>query len=65
MCVSGMVPDNIEEIGEEAWQPDGTTVLGTPIGSAQYTVSKMEGRIAKERILCEAISTAPDLQRAW
>ena len=46
---AGVVPDNIAEVGQEAFQPDGITVLGTPIGSAQYIASKMEERIARER----------------
>ena len=61
---AGVVPDNIAEVGQEAWQPDNITVLGTPIGSAQYIASKMEERIVRERMLWEAIPTVPDLQCA-
>ena len=62
---AGVVPDNIAEIGEAVWQPEGITVLGIPIGTTQYTASKMEERIAKERLLWEAIPTVTDLQCAW
>ena len=41
-------PDNIAEIGQEVWQPEGITVLGTPIGSNHYTATKMDERIAEE-----------------
>ena len=30
---AGIEPENIAEIGQEVWQPEGITVLGTPIGS--------------------------------
>ena len=40
-------------------QPDGITALETPIGSALYIASKMEERIARERMLWEAIPTVP------
>ena len=48
---AGVVPDNIAEVGQEAWQPDGITVLGTPIESAQYIncIENGERRIARER----------------
>ena len=49
----------------ELWQPEGITILGTPIGSAQYISTKMGERIAKEQVLWEAIPTVPDLQCAW
>ena len=62
---SGIEPDNIAEIGQEVWQPEGITVLGTPIGSDQYTATKMDARIAKERRLWDAIPSVPDLQCAW
>ena len=62
---AGVAPDNIAEIGEAVWQPEGITVLGTPIGTAQYTASKMEERIAKERLLWEGIPTVTDFQCAW
>ena len=47
-----MVPDHIAEVGR---QPDGITVLKTPIGSAQNIASKMEERMVRERMLLEAI----------
>ena len=43
-----VVPDNIAEVGQEAWQPDGITVLGTPIGSAQYINCIENGREDRE-----------------
>ena len=62
---AGVVPDDILNVGAEAWQPEGITVLGTPIGSEVYIAEKMEERISKERILWEAIRSVPDLQCAW
>ena len=61
----GIPPDNIADLGPEVWQPEGNTMLGTPIGSEPYVSEKMDQRIAKERALWEAIPTVPDLQCAW
>ena len=62
---AGIVPENVETLGPDAWQPEGITVLGTPIGSPQYIQRKMDERISKERELWMAIPTVPDLQCAW
>ena len=62
---AGIVPENVENLGPHAWQPEGITVLGTPIGSPQYIERKMDERNSKERELWMAIPTVPDLQCAW
>ena len=62
---SGTVPDNVEELGPAVWQPRGIAVLGTPIGSLEYTAERVERRLADERLLWEAIPAVPDLQCAW
>ena len=62
---AGVIPDNVEDVGPEVWQPEGITVLGTPIGSEQFVSRKMAERIEKERQLWRAIPTVPDLQCAW
>ena len=62
---SGTMPDNVEELGPDVWLPRGITVLGTPIGSVEYTTEKVERRLAEERLLWESISAVPDLQCAW
>ena len=54
--------DNIAEIGQEVWQPEGTTVLGTPIGSDRHTSTKTDERIAKERRQWDAIPSVADLK---
>ena len=60
-----IVPEHIEDINPEAWQPAGIKVLGTTIGSDQFVADKMSERIAKERELWDAIPTVPHLQCAW
>ena len=62
---AGVVLNDIRNVGVEAWQPEGITVLGTPIGSELYITERMEERISKERTLWEAIRSVPDLQCAW
>ena len=57
----GVVPEDGDRLGPEEWQKDGITVLGTPIGSAQFVLE----RIAEERLLWDAIPAVPDLQCAW
>ena len=62
---AGVIPENVEALGPDVWQPQGITVLRTPIGSKQYIFSKMAERITKERDLWKAIPRARDLQCAW
>ena len=56
---------NNDELGPEVGQPEGITVFVTAIGAELYVSQKMEERLAKERELCEAIPTVPDLQCTW
>ena len=60
-----IVPESIDDISPDAWQPAGIKVLGTPIGSDEYVADRMSERIAKESALWHAIPTIPDLQCAW
>ena len=62
---AGIVPENVETMGPDAWQLQSITVLGTPIGSPQYIEDKMDERISKEREGWMAIPTVPDLQCTW
>ena len=62
---SGTAPVDIEELGEEAWQPKGLKVLGTPVGSPQVTAEKLRESVEEERRLWDAIQTVKDLQSAW
>ena len=45
---AGVVPDDIMNVGAETWQPEGITVLGTPLGSEVYIAEKMEERISRK-----------------
>ena len=62
---SGIPPPDVHQMGPETWQPEGIKVLGTPIGSTQYTHARMQERIADEQRLWNAIPRVPDLQCAW
>ena len=62
---SGTAPEDIEELGEEAWQPEGLKVLGTPIGSPQITAAKFRERAGEERRFWDVIPTVKNLQCAW
>ena len=61
----GARPESIADRGPDVWQPRGITVLGTPLGSAEYITEKVERRLADERLLWETIPAVPDLQCAW
>ena len=61
----GVEPEHIHTMGENAWQPSGIMVLGTPIGSEQFVREKLQDRIIKERRLWQAIPNVPDLQCGW
>ena len=58
-------PEDIVELGEEAWQPEGLKVLGTPIGSPQFTAAKLRERVEEEQRFWDAISHRENLQCAW
>ena len=50
---------------QDAWQPQGIVVLGTPIGSEEFTRAKLQNRINEERRLWETIPNLPVLQCGW
>ena len=62
---AGVIPEDIHEVGDDAWHPEGINVLGTPIGSGHFITQKMEERIENERDLWRAIPTVLDLQCSW
>ena len=62
---AGRAPEDVQELGPEAWQTQGLKVLGTPIGTPEFVSQKMNDRIEDERRLWETIPVVPDLQCAW
>ena len=58
-------PPHVDQLGPEAWQPEGIKVLGTPIGSEAFIREKVMTRIADEQRLWDAIPRVPDLQCSW
>ena len=51
---SGTASEDIEELGEEVWQPEGLKVLATPVGSPQFIDEKLRERVGEERRLWDA-----------
>ena len=47
------------------WSPQGLKVLGTPIGSEEFTEAHVQERLEDEKKFWEAIPEVPDLQSAW
>ena len=54
-----------QDLGPEVWQPEGITVLETPIGSEEYVQEKMTRRVEEERRLWDTMPAVPDLPCAW
>ena len=47
-------------MGRDAWQQEGVKVLGTPMGSVQFSsLQMMEARIVEERRLWDTIPLLP------
>ena len=61
----GECPPGIEQLGPEVWSPQGLKVLGTPIGSEEFTEAHVQERLEDEKKFWEAIPEVPDLQSAW
>ena len=61
----GTPPEDVAELGRDAWQPDGLKVLGTPVGTGGFTTERLRERVAEEQQLWNAIPHVKDLQCAW
>ena len=61
----GVQPADVALSGPDVWEPQGVMVLGTPIGSPQFTADRLQTRIEEERRLWEAIPYVSDLQCGW
>ena len=57
---SRTVPQNVEELGPDVWQPKNITAFGTPIGSAECAP-----RRGREDVGGERSQPVPDLHCAW
>ena len=62
---SGVSPPDVEDLGEQVWNPEGIKVLGTPVGTDQFVSDIVAERVQEESTLWEAIEWVPDLQAAW
>ena len=60
---SGTAHQDVWELGLEAWQPQGIKVLGTPIGTPEFTSARLRERVEDEGRLWNATPTVQDLQR--
>ena len=62
---SGCEPEGLDTIGEDVWSPEGTVVLGSPLGSEAFIQSKLDERMVKLRSLLGEIEAMTDPQEAW
>ena len=44
---AGTQPEDVDTLGENAWQPGRVMVLGTPIGHEQFTRDKLHARVRR------------------
>ena len=58
-------PPNIDDLGDEIWNPEGIKILGTPVGSDLFVSQTTTVRLEEESRLWEAVSWVPDAQCAW
>ena len=48
---AGFRPDGIQNLGENAWSPEGIKVLGTPIGTEEFVEMHIQKRSQAEKKL--------------
>ena len=61
----GTRPPDLDDLGEDAWDPEGIKILGTPIGSDDFVQRVLDRRLEDEAKLWTALTWVPDLQCAW
>ena len=69
----GVEPARVRELGPDVWcggterppEQRGTSVLGTPLGTAEYVRAKGDKRLTEERLFWEMLPKLTDLQSAW
>ena len=62
---AGVIPPNMQDVGEDVWSPNGVKVLGTPIGGEDFVRQASDSRLDEESRLWEAVSWVPDVQCGW
>ena len=58
-------PPDMDDLGNEVWNPEGIKILGIPVGSPQFVQGAIHTRLEDEAKLWDAISWVPDLQSSW
>ena len=61
----GIRPPDLDELGEDVWDPEGIKILGTPIGSEDFVQRAIDRRLEDEAKLWDALTWVTDLQCAW
>ena len=59
------VPERMEELGANVWNPEGLKVLGTAVGTPRFHQAASEERLQKEEEFWRTIPWVRDLQCAW
>ena len=62
---SGIRPPDLDELGEDVWDPEGIKIMGTPIGPEDFVQRALDRRLEDEAKLWDALTWVPDLQCAW
>ena len=61
----GVIPPNMQDVGEDVWSPNGIKVLGTPIGGEDFVRQASDSRLDEESRLWEAVTWVLDVQCGW
>ena len=61
----GTRPPDLDDLGEDVWDPEGIKILDTPIGFDDFVQSVLVRRLVVEAKLWTALTWVPDLQCAW
>ena len=62
---AGIVPQHMNDVGDEVWSPESIKILCTPVGCEDFVRQASEASLDEEHKLWEAISWVPDVQCGW
>ena len=62
---AGICPPRLDDLGPDVWSPLGVKVLGTPVGTKEFTSRLLAERAGEEQQLLDALPDVKEVQCAW